>query len=169
MGSAISKSNIDYINNNWDELKCSPIGPFLQMTGIAPGNMSETSNSCKSAEFSSQFNSGMMQHINATNKLSGGLNGIYSTLNSFRKVIASIEQRAFDDISSIATQIFAIYVKIGNIFYIIVKNLINIMNIFKASVNLGASVSKLLIEFINLLRVPVNKLIGLTKFFSRGR
>jgi hypothetical protein len=167
MGSAVSKSNKDYINNNWQEIKCSPIGPFLQMIGIAPGSASETSNLCKSSEFSSQFNSGMTEHINLTNKLSGGLDVINSTMNKFRTVIASVEQRSFEDISNIATQIFTIYVKIGNIFYVIVKHLINIMNIFKATVNLGASISKLLIAFINLLRVPVNSVIGLLKFFTR--
>jgi hypothetical protein len=169
MGSAISKNNKDYINDNWEQLKCSPLGPFLQMIGIAPGSASETSSLCKSAEFSSQFNSGMLEHINATNKLSGGLNVINSTMNKFRKVIASIEQRAFEDISNIATQLFKIYVKIGNIFYVILKHLINIMNIFKASVNLGGSISKLLIAFINLLRVPVNSVISLTRFFTRKR
>jgi phage-related minor tail protein len=138
------------------------------MIGIAPGSASETSSLCKSAEFSSQFNSGMTEHINMTDKLSGGLNVVNSTMNKFRTVIASIEQRAFEDISNIATQIFTIYVKIGNIFYVIIKNLINIMNIFKATVNLGASISKLLIAFINLLRVPVNALIGLISFFTRG-
>jgi hypothetical protein len=167
MGSAVSKSNKDYINNNWDEIKCSPLGPFLQMIGIAPGNASDTSSLCKSAEFSSQFNSSMTEHINMTNSLSGGLNVINSTINKFRTVIASMEQRAFEDISTIATQIFTIYVKIGNIFYIMVKNLINIMSIFKASVNVGASIAKLLIAFIDLLRVPVNSLIGLISFFTR--
>ena len=167
MGVAISKSNTDYINNNWEEIKCSPLGPFLQMIGVAPGNSSETSSLCKSAEFSSQFNSSMSEHINVTNKLSGGLDVVSSTMNKFRAVIASMEQRAFEDISNIATQIFTIYVKIGNIFYVIVKHLINIMNIFKATVNLGASVSKLLIAFINLLRVPVNGLISFMNAFKR--
>lgn len=167
MGSAVSKSNKDYVNNNWDAIKCSPLGPFLQMIGIAPGSASDTSSLCKSAEFSSQFNSGMSEHINMTNKLSGGLNVVNSTMNKFRTVIASIEQRAFEDISNIATQIFTIYVKIGNIFYVIIKNLINIMDIFKATVNLGASISILLIAFMNLLRVPVNSLIGLISFFTR--
>jgi len=167
MGSAVSKSNKDYVNNNWDAIKCSPLGPFLQMIGIAPGSASDTSSLCKSAEFSSQFNSGMSEHINMTNKLSGGLNVVNSTMNKFRTVIASIEQRAFEDISNIATQIFTIYVKIGNIFYVILKNLINIMNIFKATINLGASISKLLIAFMNLLRKPVNGVISLAKAFKR--
>lgn len=168
MGLAISKSNKDYINNNWNEIKCSPLGPLLQIIGIAPGNASETSSMCKSAEFSSQFNSSITEHINLTNQLTGGLSNITSTVNDFRKVIASMEQRAFEDLSNIATQIFTIYVKIGNIFYVVLKNLINIMNIFKATVNLGASITKLLIAFMNLLRVPVNSLIGLTHFFTRG-
>jgi len=167
MGSAVSKSNKDYINNNWNSIKCSPLGPFLQMVGIAPGNSNETASLCKSAEFSSQFNSGMLEHINMTNKLSGGLNIVNSTMNKFRTVIASIEQRAFEDISNIATQIFTIYVKIGNIFYVIVKNLINIMNIFKATFNLAASISKLLIAFINLLAKPINGVINFVRVFKR--
>ena len=167
MGAAISKSNKNYINDNWEEIKCSPLGPFLQMIGIAPGSANETSSLCKSAEFSSQFNSGMTEHINLTNKLSGGMNVISSTMNKFRTVIASMEQRAFQDISNIATQIFTMYVKIGNLFYVIVKNLVNIMNIFKATVNFGASISKLIISIINLLRLPVNALIGFISIFKR--
>lgn len=167
MGAAISKSNKDYINNNWDQIKCSPLGPILQMIGIAPGNASETASLCKSAEFSSQFNSSMSEHVNMTGKLTEGLSSISSTMDNFRKVIASMEQSAFNDMSQIATQIFAIYVKIGNIFYVLVKNLINIMNIFKASVNFGASIAKLLLAFMDLLRVPVNGVINLSQAFTR--
>jgi hypothetical protein len=167
MGAAISKSNKEYINNNWDQLKCSPIGPFLQMLGIAPGNSTETSNLCKSSAFSSQFNSSMTEHVNMSGKLTSGLNVVSETMNNFRKVIASMEQRAFNDISMIATQIFTIYVKIGNIFYTMVKNLINIMNIFKATVNFGSSIAKLLISFMNLLRYPVNGVINLAQAFMR--
>jgi hypothetical protein len=57
MGSAISTSNKDYINGNWDKIKCSPIAPYLQMMGVAPGNASDTATECKSSDFSSQFNS----------------------------------------------------------------------------------------------------------------
>ena len=167
MGSAISQSNKDYINDNWNELKCSPIVPFLQMLGLSPGTAGDTFRQCKSSEFSSQFNSSMTEHLDMTKKLSGGLNAITNTMNSFRKVIASIEQRAFDDLSMIATQIFTIYVKIGNLFYILVKNLINILNIFKQTVNFGAAISKLLISFINLLEVPVNAVISIISFFTR--
>lgn len=168
MGHIVSKSNKDFINNNWDELKCSPLGPFLQMIGVAPGDAISTSTQCKSSEFSSQFNSSMIEHINMTNKLTSNMNMLSSTINSFRKVIASMEQRAFQDLSNIATQIFNLYVKIGNLMYVIIKNLINIMNIFKATVNFGAAISKLLIAFIDLVRVPVNGILDLINFFTRG-
>ena len=164
---AVSKSNKDYINENWDQLKCSPIGPFLQMIGIAPGDIKGTSNLCKSSEFSSQFNSSMTDQLNVTKKLSGGLNIVNDKINGFRKVIASIQQKAFEDLSRIATLIFTLYVKIGNIFYVMIKHLINIMNIFKAAVNFGASISKLLIAFMNLLRVPVNGVINFVRLFRR--
>jgi len=167
MGSAVSKSNKDYVNNNWDQLKCSPLGPFLQMIGIAPGDPSSTLNSCKSSEFSSQFNSSISEHLDVTKKISGGMNIITSTINKVRKVIASMEQRAFDDISKIATEIFKIYVKIGNLFYIIIKNLINIMNIFKNTVNFGVSIANLLIAFIDLLRDPLNIVFDVISFFTR--
>lgn len=168
MGAIVSKKNTDYINNNWNELKCSPIGPLLQMIGIAPGNSSETSNQCKSAEFSSQFSSSIKEHVNMTSTLNKGVNAITGTINSIRTAISSMEQRAFQDLASIATQIFSIYVKIGNIFYIIVKNLMNIMNIFKQSINFGASTARLLISFIDLLEIPVNMIISIITFFTRG-
>ena len=53
----ISSSNISYINENWDKIKCSPIAPYLQMAGVAPGNASDTATECKSLDFSSNFNS----------------------------------------------------------------------------------------------------------------
>ena len=167
MGSAVSKSNSDYINKNWNKLRCSPIGPFLQMIGIAPGSSGSTANLCKSSAFSSQFNSSMTDHLNMSKKLTGGMGAITSKINGFRKVIASMEQRAFEDLSKVASKIFAIYVKIGNIFYVLIKNLINIMNIFKKTVDLGASISKLLIAFMNLLEVPVNFAINITELFAR--
>jgi len=168
MGGAVSKNNKSHVNNNWDKLKCSPIGPFLQMLGIAPGSPSSTSNKCKSAAFSSQFSSSMSGHTKSTNKLSGGLNSMQNMMQSFRKVIANIQQQALKNVSMIATQIFNIYVKIGNLFYVIIKNLINIMAIFKSTVNLGASITKLLIAFMNLLRVPINGVISFVDFFKRG-
>ena len=130
MGHAVSKNNKDHIHNNWDQLKCSPIGPFLQMLGIAPGNATDTQNTCKSSAFSAQFNSSMSEHINITQKLSGNLNVVSTTMNKFRAIIASMEQRAYEDLASIGTQIFKIYVKIGSMFYVIIKNLINITNWF---------------------------------------
>jgi hypothetical protein len=167
MGHAVSKSNKDYINNNWDELKCSPIGPLLQTIGIAPGNASETSSSCKSSEFSSQFNSSMTEHINVTSKISGGLNEVSSTMNKFRSVIASLQQDAYKDISMVATKIFDIYVKIGNLLYVITKQFINIASIFNAVVNVGSSIAKLLLGFMDLVRVPINSLMGLSEVFTR--
>jgi hypothetical protein len=168
MGSAVSKKNKDFINNNWDQLKCSPLGPFLQMLGIAPGDPNSTSSMCKSAEFSSQFNSSMTEHVNVSNQITGHLNIVQETMNKFRAVIASMEQRAFQDLSAVATQIFTIYVKIGNIMYVLIKNLINIMSIFKESINFAGSIAKLLIAFINLLRIPVNGVIDFVEVFKRG-
>ena len=55
MGNGVSKSNKDYINDNWNHLKCTPIGPFLQLIKVAPGNMKDTSEECKSNSFSSQL------------------------------------------------------------------------------------------------------------------
>jgi hypothetical protein len=167
MGQLVSKSNTEYINKNWNQLKCSPIGPFLQMLGIAPGDVNDTSNICKSSEFSSLFNSSIYEHINITTKLTSGMNIVSSTLDKFRKVIASMEQRAFNDLSNIAKQFFSIYVKIGNIFYVMTKHLINIMNIFKHSMNFGTSIAKLLLAFINLIRQPVNGAINFVRMFKR--
>ena len=157
MGSTVSKSNKDFINKNWDQLKCSPLGPFLQMLGVAPGDANSTSNMCKSAEFSSQFNSSMTEHVNISSQLTGHLNIVQETMNKFRAVVASMEQRAFEDLAAVATQIFTIYVKIGNIMYVMIKN-----------VNFAAAIAKLLIAFMNLLRVPINGVINFVDFFTRG-
>lgn len=168
MGATVSKNNKDYINQNWDKLRCSPIGPFLQMTGIAPGNANSTSSSCKSAEFSSQFNTSMSEHVNATNKLSGGMNIINNTLQNIRGVLYNIKKEALKDLSTVFQQIFNIYIKIGNIFHVMIKHLVSILQIFKGTVNVGAAITSLLIDFINLIRDPINGLDDLISFFTRG-
>ena len=168
MGATVSKNNKDYINKNWDKLRCSPIGPFLQMTGIAPGNVNETSVSCKAAEFSSQFNTSMYEHINATNKLSNGMNVINDTLQNIRGVLYNIKKEAFNDLATVFKQIFNIYIKIGNIFHVMIQHLISILQIFKGSVNVGGAITSLLVDFINLIRDPINGLDDLINFFTRG-
>jgi hypothetical protein len=169
MGATISNTNKKYINDNWDKLKCSPIGPFLQMLGIAPGDVNNTSNMCTSSQFSTMFNASIVNQLNVTNKLSKGMNIVSDTLNSFRTVIASIQQKAFEDISNIAKIIFGIYVKIGNIFFLMIKHLTNIMKIFKQTINFATSISILLISFINLLRKPVNGVIDFVNAFKRTK
>jgi len=152
----VFSSNRDLIDKEWDKLKCSPLGPFLQMLGIAPGDVNDTSDLCKSSAFSSQFNSSMIEHINMTGKLTSGMGILSSTIDKFRSIIASMEQRAFEDLSNVASQLFTIYVKIGNIFYVMIKNLINIMNIFKNTVDVTASIMKLLVAFVNLVKPIIN-------------
>jgi hypothetical protein len=169
MGAATSNSNKNYINDNWGKLKCSPIGPFLQMIGVAPGDVNTTANSCQSSQFSSQFNSSMTNQLNVTKKLGKGMNIINETLNSFRKVIASIQQKAFEDLSMIAKIIFGLYVKIGNMFFIMIKHLSNIIKIFRETINVATRISLLIISFINLLRGPINALVDMMSFFRRLR
>jgi hypothetical protein len=162
MGGIISNQNRDFINNNWDKLKCSPMGPLLQMMGVAPGDVSETANSCRSSEFSSMFNSSMMEHVKNTNLLNKSMGMMSNELSNFRKVIASIQQQAFKDLSVIASKLFEIYVKIGNIFMVIAKHMRNILLIFKYAVDTGANLMKLVISLINLIRKPINFVLRIT-------
>lgn len=162
MGAAISSKNRDYINDNWDKLKCSPLAPFLQMIGVAPGNSDETAAACKSSEFNSMFNSSMMEHANNMNLLNNSFGMISNQLNSFRSVIANMQQEAFKDLSNVASKLFEIYVKIGNIFMVLAKHMKNILNIMKSSVDTGANLMKLVIALINLIRVPINFVLRLT-------
>ena len=162
MGAIISSTNRDYINQNWDKLKCSPIAPFLQMVGVAPGDANETSNACKSAEFNAMFNSGMLDHVKNTNLLTESFGKISNELNSFRAVIANIQQQAFKDLSVVASKLFEIYVKIGNIFMVLIKHIRNILQILKHTVNTGANLMRMVIALINLIRVPVNFILRIT-------
>jgi phage-related minor tail protein len=162
MGAIISSTNRDYINQNWDKLKCSPIAPFLQMAGVAPGDSNDTSNSCKSAEFNAMFNSGMLDHVKNTNLLTESFGKISNELNSFRAVIANIQQQAFKDLSVVASKLFEIYVKIGNIFMVLIKHIRNILQILKHTVNTGANLMRMVIALINLIRVPVNFILRIT-------
>tara|TARA_A100001015_G_scaffold313800_1_gene421878 strand:- start:1617 stop:2213 length:597 start_codon:yes stop_codon:yes gene_type:complete len=167
MGSAISKENKDFVNNNWNSLKCSPIGPFLQMLKVAPGDPTSTSESCQSNAFSSQFNSSMSDTFSAQSKLSDGLSSISNLLNSFRTVIANIQQSIFKALSQVATLIFTLYVKIGNILFVLSQQLVNILNIFKEVVNVMAAIGKLLLAFINLIRIPFNLMYDLYLIVKR--
>lgn len=161
MGNVISNTNKEYINSNWGDLKCSPIGPFLQSAGIAPGDPKKTANQCQSSSFSSQFNSSMTDQFKATDKLNSGLGQISGTINNIRGMMATIQQQIFKDLSRVADMLFGIYVKIGNIIMVINKNLVNIMHVFKHLVNTGNAVAILLVAFLNLIRRPIN---GLIKF-----
>jgi hypothetical protein len=169
MGAAISKNNKDYINENWDKLKCSPIGPYLQMMGIAPGNANDTATECKSSEFSSQFNSSMTEHLNVSKQLAGGMNIVSGQINTIRKVLANIQQEAFKDLSMVATKIFNIYIKIGQLMKLAMEQFTNILKIFKQFINVGAYSAKLLIGLINLIRIPVNGINNLIKMFTRKK
>ncbi len=161
MVSFVSQSNQDYIDENWGSLKCSPIGPFLQSMGIAPGDPNETSQACKSSEFNSQFSSNMAGTNQATSGLTSGLNAVTGQITNIKKVLAGIQQQAFKDLSSVANKIFDLYVKLGSILFIMIKHIVNILKIFKSSVKLGSAVTKLLLSFINLLRVPLNAVFSL--------
>ena len=167
MGAAVSKKNTQYINENWDKLKCSPIGIYLQMAGIAPGNPNDTATQCRSNEFSAQFNGSMSEHLNVTNKLTNNLGMVTTEITSIRMVLANIQQQAFNDLSIVATQIINIYIKIGSLFMLMMRQFSNILGIFKETINVGASSVKLLIEFIDLLRVPINGMISFIGMFKR--
>jgi hypothetical protein len=165
----VTKDNHNFINDNWDKLKCSPIGPFLQMTGIAPGNANETSKSCKSAEFSAQFNAGMTEHVETTNKLSSGMDTMNDTMQNIRGVLYNIKKEALNDLNGIFQQIFNIYMKIGNIFHVLIKHIVSIMEIFKGTVHVGTAITGLLVDFINLVREPINGIDDFVQFFERGQ
>lgn len=164
----VSTNNVSKANKNWNKLKCTPIGPFLQMIGIVPGNGNDTANSCKSSAFSSQFNSSMTGQVNSTNQLSSGMGKMTNTLQSIRGVIYNIRQSALRDLRMVFKQIFNIYIKIGNIFYVLIKHIVSIMQIFKAVVGVGTAITSLLIDFINLLRLPINGMNDMVAFFARG-
>ena len=169
MGITVSKSNTDYINENWDKIKCSPIAPYLQMIGIAPGNANDTATECKSNDFSSQFNSSMTEHLNVSNKLAGGMSIITNQITSIRTVLATIQQQAFKDLSMVATKIFNIYKQIGQLMSLIIKHLTNILKINKDLINIGGYSSRLLVSLINLLVNPINKINDLVKMFGRKK
>jgi methyl-accepting chemotaxis protein len=164
----VHHSTVHKANTNWNKLKCTPIGPFLQMIGIVPGNANDTANKCKSSAFSSQFNSSMTEHVNSTNQLASGMGTMTHTIQNIRGVLYNIRQQALNDLRMIFKQIFNIYIKIGNIFYVMIKHLVSIMEIFKAVVGVGTAISSLLIDFINLIREPINGINDMVQFFARG-
>jgi hypothetical protein len=169
MGHAVSANNISYINENWDKIKCSPIAPYLQMMGVAPGNANDTATECKASDFSSQFNSSMTEHLNVSKELAGGMSIITNQMNSVRAVIANIQQEAFNDLSMVASKIFDLYKQIGQLMSLIIKHLTNILKINKDLINIGGYSSRLLIALINLLVYPINGINNLVTMFSRKK
>lgn len=159
----ITDKNVDYINENWDQLKCSPIAPFLQMVGLAPGDSNETSKSCKSAEFNSMFNSGMLGHTKNMNMMNQSMNLVNGQLNSFRTVVTNMQQQAFKDLSMVTSKLFEVYVKIGNIFMVIVQHLVRMLKIMRYSVDTMANLMKVFIALINIIRLPINFVARLMK------
>jgi phage-related minor tail protein len=95
------------------------------------------------------------------------MNIINDTLQNIRGVLYNIKKEAFKDLAAVFQQIFNIYIKIGNIFHVMIKHLVSILEIFKGSVNVGAAITSLLIDFINLIRDPINGLDDLISFFTR--
>ena len=161
MGAMISQSNRDYVNQNWDKLKCSPMAPLLQSMGIAPGDPTSTANACKSGEFNSMFNASMTDQLKNTSMINKSVGLISNELGSFRKVIASLQQQAFKDLSNVASKLFEIYVKIGNIFMVLIKHVRNILKIMRYSMDTSANLMLLVIALINLIRKPVNFILRL--------
>ena len=88
---------------------------------------------------------------------------LYANGNDIIKAFIYIKNSIIDDTITNISDLFSVS---GNE-STNVKNLINIMNIFKASVNFGASITKLLLAFMNLVRVPINGFISLSHAFSR--
>jgi hypothetical protein len=167
MGAVLSKRNKELVNKNWGKLKCSPAGPLLQAIGVAPGNAIETSNQCQSNSFSTQFNASMTDQLNATNNLTKGLSQVHDTMNKFRSVIANIQQKLFNDLSKIATIIFSIYIKIGNIIMVLNKNLLNIFDVFKNLIDFGVGITVLLMTLMNVARIPLNLVVKLISLFKK--
>ena len=54
----------------------------------------------------------------------------------------------------------------SNIFFVITQQLVNILNIFKSTVNTTAAIAKLLVAFINLIRLPFNFVYGVVEIIS---
>ena len=163
--SVITNSNKNYINSNWGDLKCSPIGPFLQSSGLAPGDPKQTSNQCQSNSFSSQFNSSMTDQFKATSKLNEGFGQLSGSINNIRNMLVTIQQQSYKDLSNVADMLFGIYVKIGNIIMVINKNLMNILNVFKNLVNLGDAFGILIVSLINFIRPMINSIVHLNNSF----
>ncbi len=87
---------------------------------------------------------------------------ISSEMNTFRAVITNIQQQAFKDLSMVATKLFDIYVKIGNIFMVLIKHLRNILEIMRYSTDTGLNMMSLVIALMNQIRVPINYVLRLT-------
>lgn len=159
MGNFISKNVQKKIEDNWDKLKCSEIGSFIQMLGIIPGNAQKTKNICKSSSFNNMFNTYMEKYNNNFNIITTILETINKQMLSMKKIVDTLRQEMFNSLSKISTKIFMLYASIANIFFIMLKHIKNILNIFKYSLNTGMGLFQIIGSLINIIRGPINKLI----------
>ncbi len=164
MGLMVSSENKSFINNqkNWDKIKCTPLGNLLQTMGIAPGDPNSTAVQCKSSEFNQMFNTSMVGQNKNTNMLNNGLGMLTNEINSIKGVIKNIQQQALENLAKISSKLFDIYIKIGRIYFVFIKHLKNILNIFKNSVDVMTNILRLVIALINLIRQPINYVLRMT-------
>jgi len=156
MGNIISKKIKKKIDDNWSKLKCSDVGNFLQMAGIAGGDAKTTQSNCKSSSFNSMFSKNMSQYTGKMNMFSTILEGLNKELNSVKTVINSIKKQMYENLQKVATKIFILYAMIGKIFMIFMKHIKNILNILKYSLNMGIGLFSIIGSLINIIRKPIN-------------
>ena len=159
MGNFISKNIQKKIEDNWDKLKCSEVGSIFQMLGLVPGNAQKTQNMCKSSSFNNMFNTYMQKYNSNFNIISTILESLNNQILSMKKVINTLRQEVFNNLSKLSTKIFMLYASVANIFFIILKHIKNILNMFKYSINTGMGMFQIIGSLINIIRGPINKLI----------
>lgn len=157
----INSKNQKIINENWGTLKCSPIGPILQSLGVAPGNMNDTSAQCKSSEFSAMFDSKIKGQMNITNILGNNVKSMSNQMQSMRAVIKNIQQQSFKNLQNVATKLFIIYVKIGNLAMSFLRVFKDVLKVYKYLIHNLIGILRILIAFMNLIRRGLNKLFKL--------
>lgn len=167
MGNIISKKIQTKIDNNWEKLKCTEVGHLLQLLGIAQGDPTKTQNICKSSTFDNMFNSSILKFNKNFDLITVIVDGLNKQLNSMRKVVNGIRQQMFENLSKIATKIFMLYAMIANIFFILIKHIRNILNIMKYSINTGMGMFAIIGSLINIIRVPINKLLRTSGAFKK--
>lgn len=157
----VFQSTQDKINENWDNIKCTPIGSILHFIGLAPDESDNTDTQCKANAFSAMFNASMSQYNGVLDSFNENIKTLQDSSNVMKNYMINMQKQAYHNLLVVADKIMALVQLIENLLYLVMKNISNLLNVFKYTIGTATNILNLFSALINQLRGPLNKLLRL--------